>query len=221
MFQEMFFFIISATAISGISTREICFLPGNFRRTILPRERYGDSLSVSESDTQPSNWEADTVTELSPPQRNLRRQCLGFTWCCDVPLGRCWGTNESRKRIKLALTICRDFMQSLFYNVISFLCSNGLWLGWQKWFVWRGRCREWGTMAPQVSVSKKPWFQDKLWGTLAHWIWPRLLRKHFINFWFHSHMSRFFRLAYQSRAAKHKNWKELEVLTLLKIITKN
>jgi len=74
-----------------------------------------------------------------------------------------------------------------------------------------------GTMAPQVSVSKKPWFQDKLWGTLAHWIWPRLLSKHFINFWFHSHMSCFFRLAYQSRASKHKNWKALEVLTLSKI----
>jgi len=76
MFQEIYFFIL-ATAISGIPTREMCFLPGKLRRTILPRERYGDSLSVGELDTQPSNWEADTATELSPPQGNLRRQCLG------------------------------------------------------------------------------------------------------------------------------------------------
>jgi len=51
-----------ATAISGTTTPEICFLPGQLRRTVLPKERYGDSLSVSESATatQPSNWEADT-----------------------------------------------------------------------------------------------------------------------------------------------------------------
>ena len=35
------------------------------RRTILLKERYGDSLSGGESDTQPSNREADTTTELS------------------------------------------------------------------------------------------------------------------------------------------------------------
>jgi len=31
----------------------------------------GDSLSGGESDTQPSNREADTTTELLPTQRNL------------------------------------------------------------------------------------------------------------------------------------------------------
>jgi len=41
------------TAISGMPTPEICFSPGQLRRTILPKERYGDSLSVAESDTQP------------------------------------------------------------------------------------------------------------------------------------------------------------------------
>jgi len=52
-----------ATAISGMTTPEICFLTGQLRRTILPKDRYGDSLSVGESATatQPSNWEADTL----------------------------------------------------------------------------------------------------------------------------------------------------------------
>jgi len=69
--------------MSNMPTPEICFLPGQLRRTILPKELYGDSLSGGESDTQPSNWEPDTTTELSPPQRNLRRHCLGVRWCYD------------------------------------------------------------------------------------------------------------------------------------------
>jgi len=88
MCQEMFFFIILATAISGMPTSEICYLPGQLRRTIFHYERYGDSLSVGESDTQPSNCEGHSSTELSPPQGNLRRQCLGVTKCFDVPWGR-------------------------------------------------------------------------------------------------------------------------------------
>jgi len=39
----------------GIPTPEICFLAWQLRRTIYPKERYGDSLSVGKSDTQPSN----------------------------------------------------------------------------------------------------------------------------------------------------------------------
>jgi len=61
MCQEMSFFIILATAISGMPTPEICFLPGQFRLMILPKEHYGESLSVCELDTQPSNWEADAL----------------------------------------------------------------------------------------------------------------------------------------------------------------
>ena len=61
MCQEMFFFIVLATAISGMPTLQICFLPGKFRLTILTREHHGESLSVCELDTQPSNWEADTL----------------------------------------------------------------------------------------------------------------------------------------------------------------
>jgi len=31
-----------------------------------------------------------------------------------------------------------------------------------------------GTQLPPSTCIKKPWFQDKHWGTSAHWIWPRL-----------------------------------------------
>jgi len=108
------FLIMLATAISGIPTPEICFLPGRFRRTILPKEHHGESLSVCDMDTQPSSWEADPTTGLSPPQRHLRRQCLGFRGCYDVQLGRYWETNDTRKTVKLALIIYRDFMQKFF-----------------------------------------------------------------------------------------------------------
>jgi len=62
MCQDIFFIMV-AKAISDMTTPEICFLPGQLRRKILPKERYGDSLSVGESATatQPSNWEADTL----------------------------------------------------------------------------------------------------------------------------------------------------------------
>jgi len=43
------------TASSGISAPEICFLPGQLRLTILPKEHHGESLGVCELDTQPSN----------------------------------------------------------------------------------------------------------------------------------------------------------------------
>jgi len=101
------------------------------------------------------------TTRLSPPQRNLRRQCLGVRRCYDVQLGRYWETKDTRKGIKLALIIYRDFMQnfssdferrgniawknmttennwnpnvfSLRSNVISFLCAKDFWLRWLKW----------------------------------------------------------------------------------------
>jgi len=47
--------MILVTAISGMPTPEICFLPGQLRRTILPKERNSDSLSVGEQDKQSSN----------------------------------------------------------------------------------------------------------------------------------------------------------------------
>jgi len=59
-----------ATAISGIPMPEICFLPGQFRRTILPKEHHGDSLGDRGSNAQPFDLEAGLP---SPPQRNVRR----------------------------------------------------------------------------------------------------------------------------------------------------
>ena len=168
-------FIILATAISGMPTPEICFFPGQFRLTILPQEHHGESLRVCELNTQPSNWEADTTTGLSPPQRNLRRQCLGVSRCYGVQLGRYWETKDTRKKIKLALTIYRDFIQNCFIGFwkeeqykpkttgpltflvrgrvssLSFVQRTFDWDGWNG-FVWRGRCRDWGTIGPQVSM---------------------------------------------------------------------
>jgi len=60
------FFIILATAISGMPTPEIRFLPGQFRLTILPKVHQGESLSVCELDTQPPNWEANTLPLAGP-----------------------------------------------------------------------------------------------------------------------------------------------------------
>jgi len=51
------FFIILAAAISGMPTPEICFLPGQLRRMLLSKTSSGDSLSVGESNIQPSNCE--------------------------------------------------------------------------------------------------------------------------------------------------------------------
>jgi len=60
-------FVIFAMAISGTPMPKICFVPGQLKGTILPKECYGDSFSVGKSDTQPSNWKALSTAELSPP----------------------------------------------------------------------------------------------------------------------------------------------------------
>jgi len=64
-----------------VPTPETCFIPGQLMRTILSKKRYGDSLIAGETDTQPCSWEVDTATELSPPQRNYRPQCLDVRGC--------------------------------------------------------------------------------------------------------------------------------------------
>ena len=51
---------------------------------------------------------------------------MDIRWCNDVPLGRCQGSNDRRKRIKKAITYL-DFMQDLFLSDIEwvgFLTSN-------------------------------------------------------------------------------------------------
>jgi len=55
---------------------------------------------------------------------------------------------------KLRTTVALTFAD-LPPNVNSFLCSNGLWPEWQKWFVWRGRCREWRHNGPPSKCIKK------------------------------------------------------------------
>jgi len=166
------FFIILATAISDMPMPEICFLPGPFRRTILPKEHHGDSPSGRGSNSQPSDWQADYPP---PPQRNVRCQYLGARWCYGVQLGRYWETKDTRKKIKLALTIHREFMQTFFIilwekgrckskttGALTFLVCGRVsslyfvqrtfdWDGWNG-FVWRGRCRDQGTIGPQISM---------------------------------------------------------------------
>jgi len=56
------FFIILAAAVNGMPTLGICFLPGQSRWMLLPKKRYGDSLTVGESNTQPSTWEVVTLS---------------------------------------------------------------------------------------------------------------------------------------------------------------
>jgi len=46
------FFTILVTAIGGRPKPELCFLPGRLRLTLLPKERYSNSLSVCGSKTQ-------------------------------------------------------------------------------------------------------------------------------------------------------------------------
>ena len=48
-------------AIGDKSKPELCFLPGWLGWKLLPKERYGDSLSGCEWNSQPSNWELDTL----------------------------------------------------------------------------------------------------------------------------------------------------------------
>jgi len=54
-------------------------------------------------------------------------------------------------------------MSSLFFVQTTF-DQDG-----ENGFVWRGRCKDWGAIAPQVSVSKKI-ISRQIQGTLAHWI---------------------------------------------------
>jgi len=89
-----------------------------------------------------------------------------------------------------------------------------LWLRWWKWLCLERKVKGWGTIAPQVSVLKNHWFQGKHWGTLAHWIWPRLLSEHFVNLLTPQPHVVFFKRAYQSRTSKRKYCKELELLKI-------
>jgi len=76
MLQDMFF-IIFMTAIYSKPTPEIRFLPGKLRGTLLPKERYGDSLRGTGLNHPAFQFSGGrSTTELSQPHRNVRRQCL-------------------------------------------------------------------------------------------------------------------------------------------------
>jgi len=154
MFQENVL-IVLATAISGTPMPEL-LLTGEVEANDLAQEALRCCNQCRwTGHTTFQLWGVHSTTELLPPQRNLRRQCLGLRWCHDVLLGRYWETNDTRKRIKLVLTIYRDFMQNFLIrfweeeqhkprtttalmfatpqsNIISFPCSKDFWLSWRK-----------------------------------------------------------------------------------------
>ena len=122
-------------------------------------------------------WCAMGVTE----EPTIREKRLSWPWLFTVILSkaflnRFWEKGQYKLRTTgaLLLLVCGR-MSSLSFVQKTFDWGGG------NIFVWRVRCRDWVTIAPQVSVLRKPWFKDKHWGSLAHWIWPRLLSKHFIN----------------------------------------
>ena len=171
-----------------------------------------------------------------------------------MQLGRYWETKDTRKRIKLALTVHRDFMQTFFIRFwgegqyepktrgaltflvcgrvssLSFMQRTFDWDGWNV-FVWWGRCKDRGTIGPQISMPVNggrrkifrplekmfwTWFQ-----TIGHRLKnvgpsqktlrpPNILSIRSLQ----SHISCSFRLAYQSRASKHENWKAVEHLKM-------
>jgi len=66
-FHCLGFFLVMA--IGGRPKPELCFLLRQLRWTLLPKERYGNSLSGRGSNTQPSRREADT---------------LPLSYCCSI-----------------------------------------------------------------------------------------------------------------------------------------
>ena len=53
--SKYFLIVVLVTAIDGSPKPEICFMSERLKRTLLSKERYGDSLCGHESHTQPSN----------------------------------------------------------------------------------------------------------------------------------------------------------------------
>jgi len=51
-------------AIGGRPKPEVCFCPGRLRWTLFLKNRYGHSISGRESNSQTSDYEADTDTLL-------------------------------------------------------------------------------------------------------------------------------------------------------------
>jgi len=78
MLPKIVFFINFVTAISCKPTPEIRFLSGQLRWTLLSHGRY--SCSIRDRVLNHPTFQlrgGHSTTTLSPPQRNVRRQCLG------------------------------------------------------------------------------------------------------------------------------------------------
>jgi len=156
-------------------TPEICFLRGQFRLTILAKVHHGESLMnclwIEHTTFQLRG--GHSTTGLLPPQRNLRHQRLGVKKYYDVQLGCYWETKVTRKTTKLdylpwfhAKCFIRFWEEGQYkpkttgnpnvlvsgrMSSLSFLQRTFDWDGWNG-FVRRGRCRDWGTNGPQVSI---------------------------------------------------------------------
>jgi len=101
---------------------------------------------------------------------------VGIMWCNDMPLGRCWESNDRRKGIKIPLTTvipCRAFMSRFweegqckpqtngpvwFASLRSIVISFVFLFGWGKWLAWKKSVGTWEQLPPSKCV-KKPWFQ--------------------------------------------------------------
>ena len=85
----------------------------------------------------------------------------------------CEQPEPQRLLICCQMSACYSAVESLSFVQWTFEWDGG------NGFVCREGCRKWGTIAPQVNVLAKHWFQDKHRGTSAYWIWPRFWK----NFW--------------------------------------
>jgi len=84
-------FFILVTAVGGRPKPELCFLPGRLRWTLFPKERYGNSLSGCRSNTQPSNWEPDTLARtIDAPLYYWAVAAPNNYFCAMKGIVRCW-----------------------------------------------------------------------------------------------------------------------------------
>jgi len=69
------------TAIGGRPKPELCFLPGRLRWTLLPKERYGNSLSAVDRTPKHPTFQlggGHLITELLPPHASYQAAEMAF-----------------------------------------------------------------------------------------------------------------------------------------------
>ena len=80
----MFFFLILVTTISGMPTPEICFLPGQFRLTNLPRSTTAShSVSVNWTHNFPTERQTLCYWTIGAPAKSSSPMpgCPEMIWC--------------------------------------------------------------------------------------------------------------------------------------------